>query len=129
MVAPPPVSLRVVTLAPEPVPASRPMSYVVVLVHWTKIVDVGDEHALAAAEAQGPGAVDQALGYDCHVDSERRRGRGCVGDAAHECEPDSPDSNAWNDRFTHTTPLVSIGCADAAVTVRSTGRYSGKVNC
>src|SRR5215510_13499258 len=40
MVAPPPVSLRVDTDAPAPVPASRPMSYVVVSVHCTTIVDV-----------------------------------------------------------------------------------------
>src|SRR5882757_10700053 len=47
MVAPPPVSLRVATDAPEPVPASRPMSYVVVLVHWTKIVDVWSTLAMS----------------------------------------------------------------------------------
>src|SRR5436190_15669905 len=47
MVAPPPVSLRVVTLAPEPLPLSRPMSYVVVLVHCTTIVDVASTLAMS----------------------------------------------------------------------------------
>jgi len=32
--------LRVARTRPSRVPASRPMSYVVVLVHWTTIVDV-----------------------------------------------------------------------------------------
>src|SRR6266705_4758441 len=47
MVAPPPVSLLVATLAPEPVPALRPMSYVVVSVHWTTIVDVWSTLAMS----------------------------------------------------------------------------------
>src|SRR5215470_20333189 len=47
MMVEPLVSLRVVTLAPVPAPLSRPMSYVVVSVHCTEIVDVASTLAVS----------------------------------------------------------------------------------
>src|SRR5215470_1178370 len=130
MVAPPLVSLRVVTLAPVPVPASRPMSYVVVLVHCTTIVDDWSTLAMSTPWLL-PKLRFEALLIRHWATIVTSTVNVDVAVAAYAPPPTSVSPTAMHGmtlRILLPPPTLSAALTPPSQCALA-GRYSGKVNC